>query len=197
MSRPTTSVGPPTSTPGDLSLGECHPGLANPRGGLILPVNAVAVRPEARVQGFAHAEAGPATHVAGTGTGTVDVQVVNSELVPDHHLFAITFTSESPDTFHATAYTLRDSTAHQTLFTTGTDFTALGIGPTGDGLLPRVYTAAQGHGGRARTRFTSTSTTTMKLKTTYAFGLPAPGSRTTRSDPATRTTSASSSPMRS
>jgi hypothetical protein len=146
-----------------------------PRGGLILPVNAVAVRPEARVQGFAHAEAGPATHVAGTGTGTVDVQVVNSELVPDHHLFAITFTSESPDTFHATAYTLRDSTAHQTLFTTGTDFTALGIGPTGDGLLPRVYTPPKVTVDGARTRFTSTSTTTMKLKTTYAFGLPGSG----------------------
>jgi len=87
----------------------------------------------------------------------------------------LTFTTESPDSFHATAYTLRDSTAHQTLFTTGTDFTAAGVGPTGDGLLPRVFTPPKIVVDAARSGFTAGSTTTMKLRAAYAYGIPPGG----------------------
>ena len=140
------------------------------RGGLILPINVVAVRPEPRVPGYRGAAASSATHTAGTGTGTVDVEVVNSDLVPDGHTFALSFTTDSPDSFRATAYTLRDSTTHQTLFTTGHDFVAGGGGATADGLLPRVFT----HPSVTldpTTGFAPGSTTTTKLKPSYQFSL--------------------------
>jgi hypothetical protein len=111
-----------------------------PRGGLILPKNVVAVRPNPRVPGFLPGTAGDMTKVAGNGTGTVSVRVVNSGLVPDGHLFTIGFLTTSPDSVHATSYFLRDSTAHRTLFATGGDFDSLGIGPSGAGLLPVVKT---------------------------------------------------------
>jgi hypothetical protein len=142
-----------------------------PRGGLILPSHVVAVRPNPRVPGFTRAEAGPAAHVAGTGTGTVEVRVVSSDVVPDGNLYALTFTTDSPDSFAATAYTLRDSTGRRTLFTTGRDFEAQGTGSVGDGLLPLVF----GHPGitvdPSSTGFTPTSTTTTKLRAAYQVSL--------------------------
>jgi hypothetical protein len=143
-----------------------------PRGGLILPVNVVAARPEPRVPGYAPATAGTATHVAGTGTGSVDVAVVNSSLVPDDHVFELTFASDAPDSFRAVSYTLRDSTTHQTLFTTGTDLVAAGRGPAGEGLMPLVFShpsvTVDSSSG-----FTPASTTTTKLKATYQYVLSA------------------------
>jgi hypothetical protein len=139
------------------------------RGGLILPVNVVAARPNPRVPGFATATASAASHVAGTGSGTVDVEVVNSDSVKDGRLYAITFTTPHPDSFKATAYTLRDSTTHKTLFETGSDFEAKGIGAVGDGLLPRVYSPPSVTIDSAR--FTPTSTTTMKLRPIYQLSL--------------------------
>ncbi|RIK53454.1 hypothetical protein DCC62_32310, partial [candidate division KSB1 bacterium] len=55
-----------------------------PRGGTILPKNVVSVRPNPRVRGFTRAEASNTTRVAGRGTGSVQVEVVNSALVPDN-----------------------------------------------------------------------------------------------------------------
>ena len=142
-----------------------------PRGGLILPVNVVSVRPNPRVPGYTGATASGTTHVTGTGTGTADVRVVNTDLVPNGHQYAISFTTESPDTFRASAYTLRDSTMHQTLFTTGTDFNAKGIGPVADGVLPVVFTPPRVAVDLPNTRFTPTSTTTTKLETAYQYSL--------------------------
>jgi len=138
-----------------------------PRGGLILPQNVVAVRPEPRVPGFQAATTTPATHVAGTGTGTADAQVVNTDLVPGGHQFALSFTSVAPDSFRATAYTLRDSTTHHTLFTTGHDFVAGGTGATADGLLPRIFSHPSVTVDLANSGFTPASTTTTRLKAAY------------------------------
>ena len=122
-----------------------------PRGGLILPVNVVAARPEPRVPGYAVATTSNATHVAGTGTGTLDVGVVNSGLVPNDHLFEVSFATAQPDSFKAETYTLRDSSTHQTLFTSGTDFTAAGIGPVERGSC-RSPQSPGGDGGRGAQR---------------------------------------------
>ncbi len=81
--------------------------------------------------------------VAGRGMGTVAVEVVNSTIVPDDHQFRISFTTPSPDSLRARAYTLTDVTADEMLFETGDDFLGMGIGPVGAGLLPIVNTATQ------------------------------------------------------
>lgn len=108
------------------------------RGGLILPTNVVAVRPNPRVGGWTAASASATTHATGRGAGSVAVEVVNSDIVPEGHLFTVSFQTNSPDSIRAMNYVLRDSTAHTTLFRTGTDFDSLGVGPTGAGLLPWV-----------------------------------------------------------
>jgi hypothetical protein len=112
-----------------------------PRGGLVLPPNVVAVRPDPRVQGYMPASAETATAVAGRGTGTVSVEVVNSTIVPDGHQFRISFTTPGPDSLRARAYSLTDVTTGELLFETGSDFLGQGTGPVGDGLLPIVQTA--------------------------------------------------------
>jgi len=114
-----------------------------PRGGLILPSNVVAVRPNPRVLGYVPARADSAVQVAGQGGGRILVDVVNSQLVPDGDGFAITFTAEHPDTFRAAAYTLANTTTPEILFETGTDFAGQGTGPGGAGLLPSVDSPAQ------------------------------------------------------
>ena len=111
-----------------------------PRGGLILPRNVVVVRPNPRVPGYVAATSGEPQQVAGDGSGTVRMEVVNSGIVPDDHLFRLGFLTDSPDSVHATWYELRDSTTHTTLFSRGTDFDGLGIGSTASGLLPVVTT---------------------------------------------------------
>jgi hypothetical protein len=111
-----------------------------PRGGTILPRNVVVVRPDPRVPGYLQATSGEPEKVAGDGTGTARLEVVNSELVPDSHLFRLGFVTDYPDSIHATWYELRDSSTHTTLFSKGTDFDGLGIGPTASGLLPIVKT---------------------------------------------------------
>lgn len=111
-----------------------------PRGGTILPRNVVAVRPNPRVPGYLAATSGALEKVAGDGTGTVRVEVLNSGIVPDGHLFRLGFLTDSPDSIRANWYELRDSTTHTTLFSLGMDFDGLGIGPTASGLLPVVKT---------------------------------------------------------
>lgn len=112
-----------------------------PRGGVILPINVVAVTPNPRVQGWVAASADTAIHVAGRGVGAVRLDVLQSDLVPDH-LFKITFTTPHPDSIRARVYTLTDSTTGQVLFDTGRDFNALRNGPAASGLLPVISTAA-------------------------------------------------------
>ncbi len=141
------------------------------RGGLILPINAVAVRPNPRVPGFARATATNGIHVAGTGTGAVDVAVANSDSVRGGHTYALSFTTDNPDSFRATDYTLRDSTQHRTVFETGSDFQAKGVGAVGDGVLPLVFGHPSVTLDAANTGWTRTSATTMRIHPTYQFSL--------------------------
>ncbi|MDD5718513.1 MAG: hypothetical protein PHQ53_02365 [Candidatus Krumholzibacteria bacterium] len=113
-----------------------------PRGGLVLPSNVVAVRPNPRVIGYVPAHAGAAAQVAGRGDGRVLVEVVNSGLVPDGDDFAVSFTTEHADTLAATVYTLTNIRTQEVLFETGTDFAGAGTGPVGAGLLPIVTSPA-------------------------------------------------------
>ncbi|MBI5837865.1 MAG: hypothetical protein HZB25_11510 [Candidatus Eisenbacteria bacterium] len=109
-------------------------------GGLILPTNAVVVRPNRRAAGYQPARAGAPAHVAGRGTGSVDVRVVNSNLVHDRHVMKIRFQTPSSDSVRAVEYSLEDSSAGTTLFTHGNDLDSLGIGTAGGGLLPVIFT---------------------------------------------------------
>jgi len=108
------------------------------RGGLILPKNVVAVRPNPRALGFTGASADTAAHVRGVGVGQVTVDVVNSALVKDGHLYRLACFAPSPDSVHATRYALADSTDGTVCFENGTDFNATGTAAVGCGLLPRV-----------------------------------------------------------
>lgn len=141
------------------------------RGGTILPPNVAAVRPEPKVLGYAPAETEPAVHAAGKGIGTVEVKVVNSNEVPDDHLFAITFQPGGPDSLRASAYTLRDSTEHTTLFTTGYDLRGEGIGPVGSGLLPLVTVLPGVEVDSMNTGFSTQSVSDARLNVMYQMVL--------------------------
>ncbi len=156
------------------------------RAGLILPSNVVTVRPEPKAPGFIAATADAATHVAGEGTGTVGIQVVASNHVPDGHLFHITFANPSPDSIRAVSYSLIDVTRADsaiTIFKGATDLDGEGIGPTGAGLLPVVRTqefvaVRRSHRwSRPATDPTATGfapggPTNAKLKVAYSYVLP-------------------------
>jgi hypothetical protein len=139
-----------------------------PRGGLVLPSNVVAVRPNPRVLGHVPAGADPAVHAAGRGVGQVLIDVINSNLVPDDQSFEITFTTGHPDTFRATAYTLTNTSTQEVLFETGADLAGRGQGPVGAGLLPIITTpeavAVDSLGLRAG------SLTDARFAVTYLYG---------------------------
>ncbi len=137
-----------------------------PRGGTILPKNVVEVRPNPRTMGFTPATATAGTQIKGKGTGTVDVQIVNSGLVPDNHLFVLSFKTPAPDCVRAVYYDLKDSTLNEMIFTNGYDMDGQGTGQNGSGLLPVVNTPKTVTVSSA-SGFSETSTTNLKLKATY------------------------------
>ena len=59
-----------------------HHRLAHAAGRDILPTNVVAVRPEPKVPGYVSAGTEAPRHIAGDGTGSVAIEVVNSSIVP-------------------------------------------------------------------------------------------------------------------
>ena len=136
-----------------------------PRGGLILPKNVVAARPNPRATGYVAASADSATHVAGRGSGSVRVEVVNSNLVPEDHLFKITFAVPDSDSIRATSYALTDSTTHVTFFRSGRDLDGSGVGPSASGLLPLVINPLQTTVDSAY--FVPGSPTNTRLRVTY------------------------------
>ena len=138
-----------------------------PRGGTILPLHVAAARPEPRALGWKPAEVSDLAHVMGGGTGTVDLEVTNSDVVPEGHLLALTFSVPAPESLRATTYSLRDSTAHRTLFRTGRDLLGRGTGPVGAGVLPIVSTPRSVRVDAAHSGFTPESTTDTKLKVAY------------------------------
>lgn len=142
-----------------------------PRGGTILPKNVVAVRPNPRVRGFTRAEASNTTRVAGRGTGSVAVQVVNSALVPDNHTYELRFRSLFADSIRANVFDLVDMTGNDTLFTNGYDLEGAGSGLVGKGLLPIVSTPKTVMVDSA-SGFTPASLTNGRLQVTYRNPLP-------------------------
>lgn len=141
------------------------------RGGTVLPKNVVAVRPNPKVLGYTPADASQATRIAGTGTGAVSVKVVDSKLVPDGHIFKITF-NEGPDVVHADSYNLIDSTNGNLIFKTGDDFDGLGAGISGAGVQPIVKTIPTIIIDTVSSGFTTTSLTNAKLAVNYASLFP-------------------------
>lgn len=133
------------------------------KGGTILPKNVVEVVPNAPVLGYKPASTG--SIVAGnenTGFGSVQINVINSNEVPDNHIFKIGFI-HPPDSVKATDYFLVDVTDGDTLFYAGRDFSGVGSGPIGKGLLPVISTIDSVVVDSVNTDFSSGSNTNVKL----------------------------------
>jgi hypothetical protein len=137
------------------------------RGGTVLPINVVQVRPNPRALGYRDATTDAATHVLGSGAGQVAVEVLNSNLVPEDHLFKVQFHASHPESVRATKYTLSDSTTGAVCIDNGRDFFATGTGATGCGLLPLVSGPSVVSIDTAGSRFTPSSTTNVRLFATY------------------------------
>jgi hypothetical protein len=138
-----------------------------PRGGTILPKNVVVVRPNPKALGYTPAQASEATRVAGFGTGTVRVNVLDSKLVPDNHVFRITFNANS-DEVHANSYNLTDTTTGEVIFETGRDFTGAGSGLSGAGLQPVIETPPNVIVDSVLSGFDPGGATTARLSVTYS-----------------------------
>ncbi|HET9235286.1 MAG TPA: hypothetical protein VFP10_14215, partial [Candidatus Eisenbacteria bacterium] len=138
----------------------------------MLPRNAVQVRPNPRVAGYVPASAASTEHIEGSGVGSVAVEIVNSTLVEDDHLFKIVFSTPAPESLRARSYSLIDSTTHEVLFEHGEDFNATGTGEVGGGLLPLIFTPEAVAVDTSRTGFRSGSPTNTRLSVTYQSVLP-------------------------
>jgi len=144
-----------------------------PRGGIILPKNVVSVRPNPKVLGYIPAEASLASHIAGIGTGTVSTKVVDSKLVPENHVFKVTFNAK-PDEVRANSYNLIDSTTGDVIFETGRDLDGAGTGISGLGVLPIVQTLPTVVVDTLQSGFAPGSMTDAILGVTYARGATLP-----------------------
>ncbi len=138
-----------------------------PRGGTILPKNVVAVRPNPKILGYTEAQASDVFRTSGFGTGSVSVNVVDSKLVPDHHVFRISFNANS-DEVKAHSYTLTDTTTGEVLFTSGSDFAGEGTGVSALGVQPVIATLGTVVVDTLQSGFTAGSTTNAKLSVAYS-----------------------------
>ncbi len=141
------------------------------RGGIVLPPNVVEVYPNPPSVGYQNAQTLNLVQSDGKGTGTVNIQVLNSELVPDNHTFAIKFDNHI-DSVKAESYYLLDETLGDTLFMFGEDFNGLGAGPEGSGILPIIQTSTTIEIDSANTMFTSGSGSNVTLKMRYSEVFP-------------------------
>ena len=144
-----------------------------PRGGTILPQNAVEIRPNPPVPGFVAASIGESSieHVSGEGTGVVTARVLNTELVPDGHIFRIDFEGHV-DSIRASSYSLTDATSGEVLFETGADLEGAGVGPVGSGILPIIDTPATVEIDSMRTGFDGGSASGVHFLARYVTSLP-------------------------
>lgn len=143
-----------------------------PRGGTILPPNVVEVRPNPRAAGYIPASAASTSQISGRGDGSVFVEVVNSNLVPEDHLFKIDFSAADPDSLPANRYALIDSTTGEVLFQGGRDLRGKGVGPVGAGLLPIVETPSEVSVDEENTGFRNGSSTDAVVSVEYTGTLP-------------------------
>lgn len=136
------------------------------RGGTILAQNVVQVRPNPSVIGYTEAEATSLIHSKGNGEGTVEIKILNSDLVPDNHEFAINFISH-PDSIHAEYYEFIDISSADTLFSTGNTWNGEESGISGKGIIPIITTPETVLIDTAQSKFTESSQSTVQLSFTY------------------------------
>jgi hypothetical protein len=137
------------------------------RGGIMLPDNVVEVRPNPKVTGYIPASTSDVKHSEGSGTGSVEIKVLNSSLVPNNHLYKLVFGNKTGESIRADYYDLIDSTTYKTIFNQGYDMDGLGIGQVGSGLLPIVHTPQLVEIDSSNTGFTSSSATNAKFSVQY------------------------------
>jgi hypothetical protein len=145
-----------------------------PRGGVVLPKNIVEVRAEPKVAGYVPAAAGLPVHAAGPGAGTVSIEIVNSNLVPDNKTMLLKFKTDLADNIHADSYQLVDSASGAVYIERGADFTGTGIGEVGGGVKPVISTPALPafNADTAVSHFVSkASATNIRLKVSFNPGL--------------------------
>jgi hypothetical protein len=126
----------------------------------------VLVRPNPKVLGYTPAGASAVTRVAGQGTGSVGVRILDSKLVPDNHVFKITFNT-NPEDVHPTSYNLIDTTDRKVVFKTGDDFEGANRGISGLGIQPVVSTLATVLVDTVSSGFAAGSQTNAKLRVVY------------------------------
>ncbi len=147
------------------------------RGGTIFPPNIVSARPNPKVHGYEPGGVRTLAKARGPGSGYAEIRTVNSALVPDNHLYAISFTAPAPESIRATRYILRDSTDHETLFRFGSDFSGNGLGPVADGLLPVLWTEAIPRVDTLHSRFVAGSTTNVRVRPSLVTTTTSPNQR--------------------
>jgi hypothetical protein len=141
----------------------------------VVPKNIVEVRPEPKVVGYVPAEANSLVHRGGNGEGSVAIEVVNSNLVPDNRTMFLRFKTEATNNIHADYYELVDSASGTVYIDHGTDFTGTGIGEVGVGLKPVVGTDSLPSfiADTTVSRFVErSSSTNILLKASFNPGLP-------------------------
>jgi len=142
------------------------------RGGVILPQNAVEVRPNPKVLGYAGATTSSLFHLSGIGTGTIETKVVNSDLVPDNHTFNLVFKTDASVNIRADFYELIDSTTGKILISKGTILDGKETGQVGGGILPVINTPQTVLFNNALSGFSPQSQSNTRLKLTYQEVLP-------------------------
>lgn len=144
-----------------------------PRGGTILPPNAIEIRPNPAVPGYIGASVIGTSieHTAGDGSGTVALRVINSDLVPDGAQFRLDFEGIA-DSIRATGYTFTNVTTGEVLFERGADLEGLGTGPIGEGILPVIKTPASVEIDSLNTGFDAVSSSDAIYRVSYVNVLP-------------------------
>lgn len=141
------------------------------RGGVILPQNVVEVRPEPKVPGYIPASTEQLRRISGKGEGQIKLEVLNSKLVPDNHLFIIRFGVNSAQNIRADYFEIYDSTAGK-LLARGNNLDGEDVNPAASGILAIVSTPQTIAVDTNLTGFTRESKTNLKLKVTYQNVLP-------------------------
>ncbi len=142
------------------------------RGGGIMPQNVVQVRPNPKVAGYVPAEISEFKRVSGDGVGSIGLNIVNSELIPDDNIFTLKFMTHMSKHVRADFYRLINESTGEIIIDQGTDLDGEGVGQVGSGLLPVVETLETVEVDEEKSGFHAGSNTNLHLKTTYQHVLP-------------------------
>lgn len=147
------------------------------RAGIVLPPNVVQVRPNPRVLGYTPAATGGLQHVSGTGSGSVEVRVLESDGVPSNHIMRIQFHTELTDSIRAEYYEMVDSTTGETIISRGSDLDGKGTGQVGSGLQPVINTPPATSMDTLTSGFVQPSGATVGLRFGYQASVVSPNRR--------------------